>query len=104
MVIQAGGSEIHIGIMTAIMVGLTLFFVIRVSPEDLLLIIYLELLVFTIGGAFASVSYVDIVGKSFTGNLRKRFFVQKQFIASIGILVSALIAQTVLNRYSHPEN
>lgn len=142
MILEVGGSEIHIGIVTAIMIGVpliaqlnfagflhgkrrkkpyllaginlrvfslaliavTLIGVGRLTTLQALLLIYAELLLFTVGGAFAGISYVDLVGKSFTGDLRKRFFTQKQLIASIGIFLSALIARQVLQGFSYPQN
>ena len=142
MILEVGGSEIHIGIVTAIMIGVpliaqlnfagflhgkrrkkpyllaginlrvfslaliavTLIGVGRLTTLQALLLIYAELLLFTVGGAFAGISYVDIVGKSFTRELRKRFFTRKQMIASIGIFLSALIARQVLQSFSYPQN
>lgn len=140
LVLNVGGNEFHVGIMTAIMVGVPLaaqlFFAgflhsrkrkkpyllagisLRVFSLALiavtilniqrftltlaLALIYLELLLFTVSGAFAGISYLDILGKSFSGELRQRFFLRKQFISSIGILASALLARTILARFGYP--
>jgi len=142
MIIRVGGSELHIGVMTAIMIGVplaaqllfagylhsrrmkkpflllginlraaalvliafTLLNIAGFSFQAALLLIYGELLVFTISGAFASVSYVDIVGKSFSGDMRKRFFINKQIASGGGILISALAAREVLKRLEYPVN
>src|SRR6056297_2938302 len=122
MVLQVGGGEFHIGIVTAIMIGVPLIaqlnfagflhgkqrkkpyllaginlrvlslaligITLMVAPQlgtvGALLLIYGELLLFTTSGAFAGISYVDLVGKSFPRELRQRFFTRKQMISSIG--------------------
>ena len=131
MILQTGGSELHVGLVSAIMIGvpliaqlnfsgflhgkrrkkpflllgiymrvlslaaiaLTMLHVERFTVLQALLIIYAELLLFTMSGAFAGVSYVDLIGKSFSTELRRRFFTRKQLISSSGILVSALLAR-----------
>jgi len=59
---------------------------------------------FSISGAFATVSYTDIVGKSFSNPERKRFFVTRQFLSSVGILISAVSVDQILTRFSYPNN
>ena len=142
LVLNIGGNEFHIGIMTAIMVGvplgaqlffagflhsrqrkkpylltgislrifslaliaLTLGNIRRFSLSVALAMIYLELLLFTVSGAFAGISYLDILGKSFSGEMRQRFFLRKQVISSVGVLASALMARGILSRFGYPEH
>lgn len=142
MILHVGGREIHIGIVSAIMIGvplvskllfsgflfrqekkkpfliagiylrilslgliaLTLWNIRNFTVTGLLLLIYGELLLFTLGGAFAGTSYIDLVGKSFGPDLRKRFFTRKQILASFGILLSAVLARQFLNVFSFPYN
>lgn len=142
MILKVGGNQIHIGILTAIMVGVPmltqLIFAGLLTPKPkkkpfLLLGIYLRvfalagvawtlskftdlepaiviflvygwMLLFTMSGSFAGVSYTDILGKSIAGNIRKRFFVIRQFLASLGVLVSALITRELLKRLDYPQN
>jgi len=142
MILQIGGGEFHVGIVTAIMIGvplaaqlnfagflhgrrrkkpflllginlrvaslaaigLTVVAVGALSVTQALLIVYTELLLFTLSGAFAGIAYVDLVGKSFDRPLRARFFTRKQMISSVGILVSALIARQVLSMTDYPRN
>lgn len=142
MILEVGGSEFHIGIVTAIMIGVplmaqlnfagflhgkkrkkpyllaginlrvlslaliafTLLASQRLSTPQALLLIYAELLLFTTSGAFAGISYVDLVGKSFQDELRQRFFTRKQMISSVGIFISALIARQVLQSFQYPRN
>lgn len=140
MVLHVGGGEIHVGIVSAIMIGVpllaklnfagflqskgkkkpylltgihlriislaliavTLWQIKLLSTGTLLLLIYIELLLFTVSGAFAGISYIDLVGKSFSSETRKLFFTRKQFISSIGILLSAFIARQILNSFGFP--
>ena len=142
LILELGGGEIHVGIVTAIMIGVplvaqlnfagflhgkgrkkpyllaginlrvlslamiavTLLSAQRLNTLVVLLLIYGELLIFTTSGAFAGISYVDLIGKSFTSDLRRRFFTRKQLISGIGILLSAVIARQVLKSIGYPAN
>ena len=142
LIVEVGGSQIHVGILTAIMVGapmLTqLFFagfltpkprkkpflllgvylrvvalagvawtlsrLTSINPAFMIFLVYAWMLVFTTSGSFAGVSFTDILGKSIVGEQRKRFFVLRQFLSSIGVLISALIARELLKRFVYPMN
>jgi len=60
--------------------------------------------VFSFSGSFASVAYVDILGNTINKNSRKRFFILRQTINSIGILVSAILVRYLLKTLEHPYN
>ena len=60
--------------------------------------IYGTLLLFTLGGAFAGISYMDLVGKSFPGEKRKLFVLRRQAVMSSGMLVSALLTRLIMGR------
>lgn len=134
LILGQGGSEVHVGIMTAIMVGVPLgaqllfagwlhtrsrkkpallggiylrvaslaglallLFLGGGSSLSLLLIsLYSLLLLFTLGGAFAGVSYIDLVGKSFPSGDRQKFVLRRQLVMSMGILLSALLTRHIL--------
>lgn len=142
MILQVGGNQIHVGILTAIMVGVpmltqlvfagfltpkprkkpylllgiylrvgalagvawTLSSFTNINPMFVIFLVYGWMLIFTTSGAFAGVSYTDILGKSIAGNTRKRFFVVRQVLSSLGILISALITRELLKRFEYPEN
>ena len=142
LILQIGGSEIHVGIVSAIMIGvplvsklhfaaylsrksrkkpslitgislriialaligLTLLHVQRFSLIELLIVVYAELLMFTLGGAFAGIAYIDLIGNSFDAGMRKRFFTRKQIISSVGILLSAALARSVMLSRQYPAN
>lgn len=66
--------------------------------------IFILISIFTFSGSFANISYTDILGKSITGENRKRFFVIRQVILSSGILVSAIIVRYLVRHYEYPHN
>lgn len=75
-----------------------------ITPTLVITFVFIWMFIFSISGAFASVSYSDILGKSITGNTRKKFFVRRQFLSSIGILISALITREFLKGFEYPDN
>lgn len=142
MIVRSGGGHIHVGILTAIMVGApmlsqllfagiltpkprkkpyllmgiylrvgallgvawTLGGLTKTDPAVIIALVYGWMLLFATSGAFASVSYTDILGKSITGDARKRFFVIRQTLSGFGVLISALITRELLKRFDYPQN
>ena len=142
MLINAGGTSVHVGILTAILIGGTrlsqLFFAPYINSKSnkkglLITGIYLRMIAlagmaviffsydnfsnaviislvfilmtgFSLGGAFATISYTDILGKSILENLRKSFFSMRQIIASSITLISAWFAGYLLKQYDYPVN
>jgi MFS family permease len=74
------------------------------SPALVIMLVYGWMVIFSISGAFAGVSYNDILGKSIVGEVRKRFIVLKQAIRSAGILLSAVAARFLLAKLDYPGN
>ena len=142
MLIKAGGNSIHLGILTAIMIGaaklfqllfasfithknykksylliginlrilslfglVLLFFYANELDQSLIIgAIFLLITLFSISGAFATVSYTDILGKSILTSSRKRFFTLRQAIISVGILASAFVVKGILDKADYPFN
>ncbi len=142
LILEIGGRELHVGIVTAIMIGIpllsqlsfagylqdkarkkgyligaislrvlslaalgaTILGIRRFSMTQALLLIYGELLLFTVSGAFAGISYVDLLGKGLSRPLLQRFFPRKQLISGVGIFFSALGARFILGRFPYPQN
>ncbi len=67
-------------------------------------LIFLLITLFSLSGAFANVSYIDILGKSVLSEKRKRFFSLKQVISSVGVFASAIMVRELLRWYSYPVN
>ncbi len=142
MILKVGGNQIHVGILTAIMIGVpmltqlvfagfltpklrkkpylllgvylrvialggvawTLTSLTNIDPMLVIFLVYGWMLIYATSGAFAGVSYTDILGKSIAGSTRKRFFVVRQVLSSLGVLFSALITRELLKRFDYPEN
>ena len=137
MVLQIGGSEVHIGIITAIMlgfplisqllfapflqsrkyrkpylifglyarmaalmgIGLLLFRAASFKPLTVLVLIYTGLIVFTLSGAFAGISYTSLIGSAIPAELRHRFFLRKQVFWSLGVMISGILTRYVLTGF-----
>lgn len=142
MLVDAGGSAMQIGILTAIMLGgssftqllyapfvsnhqfkkkflllginsrvfallglaLMLYFSTIVNEGIIIWMIFILITIFSFGGAFANVSYTDILGKSILQDSRKSFFSTRQVITAIILFFTALVAKKVLNLALYPIN
>ena len=141
-ILKIGGSSIHVGIITAISIGLPMItqllfagflsgrsrkkpfllmgIYIRVfalagmgytlsisdssEPMRLLMMVFLWIGLFSLSGAFAEISYTDILGKVLPLTQRKKFLIFKQFIASTGMLVSSIVASRFVITLPYPAN
>ena len=142
MLIESGGGAIHVGIMTAILLGgssftqlffapyisnksykkkylllginsrifsllglgLILFYLQAQHSVHIIWIIFVLITIFALGGAFANISYTDILGKSVLEEKRKSFLSFKQIITGIVVLFSAFLARKILSNSSFPLN
>ncbi len=142
MLINAGGTSVHVGVLTAILIGgsklsqlffapyinakekkrpllitgiylrvmalaamALIFFLYHILPGGFIIgLIFLFMTSFSLGGAFANISYTDILGKSILDEMRKSFLSLRQIITSAGMLVSAWLAGLVLRHYDYPVN
>ncbi len=142
MLINAGGTSIHVGILTAILIGGTrlsqLFFAPYINSKSnkkgllitgiylrvvalagmaaiffffdsfsnavIIFLIFLLMTGFSLGGAFATISYTDILGKSILESLRKSFFSIRQILMSSVTLISAWVAGYILKLFDYPVN
>ncbi len=93
---------INLRIIALILIAVTINFYTRFSFLQLLLLIYGELLLFSLSGAFAGLPYIHIVGSSLDVSLRRSFFTHKQLISSIGMFMSVFIAQGILRTVAYP--
>ena len=66
--------------------------------------IFILITIFAFGGAFANVSYTDILGKSVLQGSRKRFFSTRQVITGAILFFSALLAKKALTLAEYPIN
>jgi MFS family permease len=142
MLVEAGGGAIHIGIMTAIMLGgaqfmqlffapwlsnktykknyllfginmrvfalaglgALLFFMLGQTSGLVLGLMFIFITLFSFTGAFANISYFDILGKSINPDKRKVFFSTRQIISGIIVIGAAFLARKVLVIRDFPVN
>ncbi len=142
MLLESGGNAIHVGILTAIMLGgssftqllflpylnnkqykkkyllaainirvlslvgmaILLFYSISLKGNIVIGLIFVLITLFSFSGAFANISYTDILGKSIKSESRKTFLSIKHVVAGIGIFLSAILAREILSGYPYPEN
>ncbi len=65
--------------------------------------VFAAIAVFSISGAFAGVSYTELVGTLVRSEQRRRFFVRRQVITTLGLLVSALVTRFLLGAVEFPD-
>lgn len=139
LILEAGGTEVAVGVLTAIMLGLPLitqlvfagflhtrerkkpYLLLAINLRVLALaaaavgialygtgtmiipIVFAAMTVFALSGAFAGVSYTDLVGNLVrTTNLRA-FFVRRQVITTLGLLASAIATRFLLGAAAFPD-
>ncbi|MEN8228732.1 MAG: MFS transporter [Bacteroidota bacterium] len=142
MMVDAGGTAVHIGILTAIMLGgssvtqlffapfisnfsykkrfllmginsriialllmgILLYYSVQLRGDHKILMIFLLITIFSLGGAFANVSYTDIMGKSLDEGSRKPFFSIRQVVIGLILFGSAFLARYLLGSADYPMN
>ncbi|MCB2209020.1 MAG: MFS transporter [Bacteroidetes bacterium] len=142
MLVDAGGSAVQIGILTAIMLGgssftqliyapfisnfnykkkflllginsrifsllglgIMLYFSSLIDETNIIWMIFILITIFSFGGAFANVSYTDILGKSILQESRKPFFSIRQLITGVILFAAAFFAKKVLTISDYPTN
>ena len=96
---------INIRIIALLGLGVLLFYQAKQSgSSNTIWIIFILMTLFSVSGAFAGISYSDILGRSILKHQRKPFFSIRQVISSVGVLLSAFFAAKVLYEYAYPKN
>lgn len=95
---------INVRILSLIGLGTILFIVSGQNHTNILWLIFLFITTFSLSGAFANISYTDVLGKSIDTDKRKTFFSAKQVLAGIIIFGSAFIAKRILKDNGYPIN
>ncbi|MFP4210395.1 MAG: MFS transporter [Alkalispirochaeta sp.] len=73
------------------------------TSEGIIPVVFLSMAIFALSGAFAGVSYTDLVGKVVPHRERGGFFVNRQVATSLGLLVSAIATRVFLGATVFPE-
>jgi len=97
-------AGINSRILSLFALGFILFFLREYQSKMLLWFIFMFIALFSLGGAFANISYTDIFGKSVDEHKRKVFFSARQIISGTLILASAFLAKKVLSLAHYPSN
>lgn len=97
-------AGIYLRVTAFLGVAFSIYFLKEFTPQLFILIVFFWMALFSISGAFAGISYNDLLGKMIESPRRKIFFVIKQFTTSVGILISALVLKKILIEYSYPDN
>ncbi len=66
--------------------------------------VFIAMAVFSLSGAFAGVSYTELMGNLLRTSVRREFFVRRQIITTAGLLVSAIVARIVLGAVGFPDS
>lgn len=66
-------------------------------------VVFAAMTVFSLGGAFAGVSYTELVGSLVQVEVRRTFFVRRQVITTLGLLTSALATRFLLGATKFPD-
>ena len=138
LILEAGGGEGTVGILTGIMRGLPLisqllfasflhsrdlkkpFLLLGINlrvvalaaaaagiafigtDQAIIPVVFITMSVFSLSGAFAGVSYTEIMGKVVEMAHRRTFFVNRQTATALGLLVSAVATRLFLGTTSFP--
>jgi len=91
-------------ILSLLFMGIMLFYSHQFHGHIVIWLIFILIAAFSLGGAFANVSYTDILGKSINQSARKSFLSIKQVVTGTVLLLSALLARQVLTIEDFPLN
>ncbi len=97
-------AGIYLRVLALVGMGYTLSVSDSGNPEQFILMIFLWIALFATSGAFAGISYTDILGKTFSGTQREKFLIFKQFVTALGMLASAFVVRKLVISFPYPEN
>lgn len=95
---------INLRVLSLIALAVIFLFSSSLSGDTIIVMIFILITVFSLGGSYSGISYNDIFGKSILQSSRKRFFSIRQTINSLGIFLSALIVRELIKKIGYPEN
>jgi len=75
-----------------------------INDALMITIIFVLMGFFSVGGAFAGISYVDVLGKTVLESKRRLTMSVKQFISAISTLVFGFAARYVVSGFDYPKN
>lgn len=75
-----------------------------INDALMITIIFVLMGFFSVGGAFAGISYVDVLGKTVLESKRRLTMSVKQFINAISTLIFGFAARYVVSGFEYPQN
>lgn len=91
-------------VLSLIALGAILFYLNQKYSSAILLFIFFFIAVFSLSGAFANISYIDIIGKVIDPEKRKKLFSSRQIISGLAVLASAFLAKELITKNDFPVN
>jgi len=95
---------IYLRVLSLVGMGYTLAIADKSDPFNLMLTVFLWIGLFATSGAFAGISYTDILGKVLPKAQRKHFLITKQAISSAAMLISAIVVRHLVIAWPYPKN
>jgi len=95
---------INARMLALILMAVLLFSVADSPPRYTIWLVYLLIGLFSFGGAFANISFTDILGKSVLQQSGKPFFSVKLVLNGLIFLLAAALASRLLDAFDYPLN
>lgn len=95
---------INIRVISLFLVGFITGNANNIDERLLIVMIFVLMGFFSVGGAFAGISYVDLLGKTVAPAKRRFTMSIKQFLDAIATLLFGFAARFVLGYFKYPEN
>lgn len=97
-------AAINTRVFALLGLGVLLFLLTSKQHGYILWLVFFFITTFSLAGAFANISYTDILGKSVNQNKRKTFFSSVQIVGGVVVLLGAFFANRVLVWKEFPVN
>ena len=95
---------INVRAISLFLIGFIIGNVKNINGDFLLVLIFVLMGFFSVGGAFAGISYVDVLGKTVAASKRRLTMSVKQFLDAIATLIFGFTARYVLSAFGYPVN
>ncbi len=95
---------INMRVISLLVLGFVVLFSLKMPSTISIVLIYMVLAIFSIGGSFANISYMDLAGKSMEPSMRKKFFSVRQIVTNLMLLFSAFFIRKLFKDLGFPEN
>lgn len=95
---------IHLRIFALAGIAFSIYNYLEGNASGFLLQVYLWMIIFTMSGAMANLSYNHLAGLSFKMEVRKKYLLYKQIFTALGMAISAIAVSFLLKSFVFPEN